>query len=205
MNPNGRKPEVKTWETRFRHSFYTNYLQDPDLHVLLFLSDSRISDIMREALRDYMVKHGHQAADPVFQRQVFLAASLHVSRGHRPVASEVLAELGDQILDGEQTPPARSQHPRENAAKAPSPLPAQVISAVVPNVAPQVEAPEPTPTLPAVQVKTPQVQRTVSPVVQPIKKAPIVLDFGGPDLEMDAPIAEPAKESQRDKWLARHK
>lgn len=51
----GGSRREKLWDTSFRHVFITNYLKDPDIHILMFISESEVNNIIREALRDYMV------------------------------------------------------------------------------------------------------------------------------------------------------
>jgi hypothetical protein len=198
MKKSGRKAEEKAWETKFRHSFYTNYLQDPDLHVLVFVAEDGLNDIIREALRDYMAKHKMAAADPEFQKKVFMAASMQVARGHTPVGSEVMAELGEQTIAGEAAIPARPAAVSRKVSTSRSSPPAQVIPSAAPPSRAQVQPVNPPAAPPAPAVDA------VEPPAAPTKKPPVVLDFGGPDLEVGTPEIEPAKPSQRDRWLARH-
>jgi hypothetical protein len=93
MATRGRKSEEKVWGTRFRHVFNTNYLVDPDLHILLFVTGGDINVVMRQALREYMDKHASKATDPEFQARIFMQASIKVAKGVCPTAKEVLGEL----------------------------------------------------------------------------------------------------------------
>lgn len=100
-----RKSLSKVWETSFRHNFNTTYLKDPDLHVLLYISGESFNEINREALRDYMKKHGSKASDPDFQAQVFITASIKMARGDKAFASDVLSKIennySEAYSDGE--------------------------------------------------------------------------------------------------------
>lgn len=206
MNPKGRKAEEKVWETKFRHNFNTNYLQDPDLHTLLFIHGSEINGIIREALRDYMAKHKSKAADPEFQSTVFMTASIQVARGHRPTGAEVLADLDGHLLG---IPPAAPSTPARRK-DARDPIPAQVMHQAIHSkvnlesrdVA-QAQSEVAVAAKPA--VSTPST--TVEPVTPVVPKPRVVLDFGSePEIGEDAEAGEASQRlSQRDKWLARHK
>lgn len=198
MKITGRKPVQKPWDTSYRHSFYTSFSEDPDLHVLMFISGNGMNAVIREALRDYMVKHASPATDRDFQRRVFLLASERTAAGRPPTGSEVLGELhqvGTTALPS--TPP-----PTRQAATAPPPLPpAQVHVQPPAAVMPQESHPSPLITV-APFLDAPQ--------NTPTQKRPVILDFG-PEPEMgteiahsEAHVAQP-KLSQRERWLARHK
>ena len=100
-----RKSAAKVWETSFRQTFTTTYLKDPDLHVLIYVSGENFNEIIREALRDYMTKHGSKAADPDFQAKVFITASIKMARGDQALASDVLSKIeskySEDYSDGE--------------------------------------------------------------------------------------------------------
>ena len=198
MTTHGRKPEEKLWDTSFRHVFNTNYLKDPDLHVLLFVGEAEVNNIIRQALRDYMLKHKIRAADPEFQAKVFMNASMQMARGVRPVGSEVLAEMGELPLKPvaysslRQTPVKKKQPP------SPVIIPAQVQPAAAAETPSQ-------PVQPAAATSAPDHQRN-SEEVPVAAKRPLDLDFGAPDPEFAeaAPIQAPAKPSARDRWLAQN-
>ncbi|MBY0234166.1 MAG: hypothetical protein K2W93_04225, partial [Burkholderiaceae bacterium] len=160
-----RPTEEKLWESKFRHNFFTNYLQDPDLHVLMFISESETSNIIREALRDWMTKHGCIAANPEFQAKVFIAASTKVAAGYRPVGSEIMEELGESRFARAAPPPAKAASPRKKTTRTQAPLSAQVLPAPVP---PQVEQGAPTYAPPPTTSKIVEVQPlpTEQPAVQ---------------------------------------
>lgn len=187
-------------ETKFRHNFSTNYLQDPDVHTLFYVHGSEINGIIRDALRDYMAKHKSKAADPDFQSAVFMAASLQVARGHRPTGSEVLADLGlrpQPILPSRQQRRAERKRPPSSFCQGGAPLipqPARDVQAVS-------EVAE------AVKPVTTMQPAANEPAAPANPRPPVVLDFGAePDMNGYAEPGEPSqKVSQRDKWLARHK
>ena len=103
----GRKAAPKTWDTGYRHSFYTSYGEAPDLHTLMFISGANMNAVIREALRDYMVKHNSPALDPEFRRKLYLIASEKTAAGHAPIASEVLVEMGLELPYLAHAEPAR--------------------------------------------------------------------------------------------------
>lgn len=203
MKSKGRKAEEKPWDTTYRHSFYTSYAQDPDLHVLMFVSGTAMNSILREALRDYMRKHASRAADPEFQRQVFMIACQKTADGHPPIGSEVLRDMHEpvpQALTLSQ-PAYKTPTPAPRVeALSPAPFSAQVISGFAESsfASPEQTAQRTQPDLPPGTLAVPT-QR----------KPPVTLDFG-PDPEIvsaieDTPSTPQPKVSQRDRWLARHK
>ena len=201
MNTKGRKAEEKVWETKFRHNFSTNYLQDPDVHTLFYVHGSEINGIIRDALRDYMAKHKSKAADPEFQSAVFMAASLQVARGHRPTGSEVLADLGV----ASPTNPAVTPTTPSRKKETPPPLSAKVVPPLIPQPARDVQAVSEV--AEAVKPVTTMQPAANEPAAPANPRPPVVLDFGAePDMNGYAEPGEPSqKVSQRDKWLARHK
>lgn len=197
MATQGRKSEEKAWDTGFRHVFSTNYLKDPDLHIFLFISEAEVNQIMRDALRDYMVKHPSKALDPEFQARVFMEASRQVSRGVRPVAREVMIELGEPV---DKSAKAKARVPAAHPKQSPAPVrPMDPPAVAAPSSVAQVAAEVPTPIAPApaAAAEMPQAEKAAKPRV--------VLDFG-PELTMEngQPTTEAAKPSQRDKWLRPH-
>lgn len=215
MNPKGRLPEEKLWETKLRHNFLTNYLQDPDIHVLLFISEAETNNIIREALRDWMVKTGSKALDPEFQAKVFLTASMEVARGVRPVGSDVLAAMGEptRAKPGQARPTKAA--PRTKPARAPSPeqaKPPAMANEIQPGsgheIGPAHDTPPPhpaeasAPAAPSLEVA----QAEPHPAVQPgTPKKPPVLDFGAePEIGDGQTDEAQSKPSQRSRWLARH-
>lgn len=203
MKSKGRKAEEKPWDTTYRHSFYTSYAQDPDLHVLMFVSGTAMNSILREALRDYMRKHSSRASDPEFQRNVFMLACQMTADGSPPIGSEVLLAMNEPGV----VPPPLSHNTNQTyvrparAVPAPTPL---TSAQVIPVLA---EAPlTPTPEIPQIRptAPLPHLSDTEKP-----RKPPVTLDFG-PDPEIDSETEvsatpSPPKVSQRDRWLARHK
>jgi hypothetical protein len=185
MNPNGRQADEKQWDTKFRHSFFTNYATDPDIHTLLFISGGNTNAMIREALRDWMVKHQSTATDSDFRRQLFVAASSHAAMGQRPVSSQLLREMG-------QEPAA---HAGAKSSQAGPSRQAKVDKPRGPHPAPPV----------AVQAHIATAHKTHER--PPLPKPEIMLDFGsGPEEGESAFVAESEpKPSQRDKWLARHR
>ena len=210
MNKEGRHSEEKVWETRFRHSFYANYMHDPDLHTLLFTSALDINEIIREALRDYIKQTGNKAADPEFQQKVFVGASKLMSQGHRPVGSEVMAQLGEKPTSARRSGKSAATPRRKTDSPAPSnSFSARLDSLDVPTQA----VPEMVPTPPPVAAYVPVTPTFAPPappapvmsVVPTVKKPAVVLDFGLEPVEGDSgEEAEEAKPTQRSKWLARH-
>ena len=203
MNPKGRPSEEKLWETRFRHSFFTNFMQDPDLHTLLFVCEQDINEIIREALRDYIKKTGNKASEPEFQQKVFVGASKLMSQGHRPVGSEVMAQLGEKPTSARRNGKSAATSRKKTDPPAPPnsfsarldslDVPTQAIPDTVPTPSPVVTHTPPLPPLPS------------APVAPPVKKPMVVMDFGPEPVEGDSgEEAEEAKPTQRSKWLARH-
>lgn len=144
MNTGGRPHEKKLWDTSFRQVFTTNFIKDPDLHILLFLSGEKINDVMRDALREYMVKHGNKAIERDFQTAVFMSASRLMSQGVRPVASDVLAEMSQK-------------HAGLSTAVAPHPHPGRADET-------EIDASLSAPVTPVVALATPDAAVQVTPV-----------------------------------------
>jgi hypothetical protein len=180
MATQGRKNETKAWETGFRHVLSTSYLKEPDLHMLLFISEGGLNEIIRDALRDYMVKHSSKALDPDYQATIFMEASRQMSRGVRPVISEVLAGLSGGAASVAQAP---TQQRKREPSPASTPVPIVTRS-----------------------VTESEIGETPGPVAQtqtPIAKAKVVLDFG-PELDLNEVETAEEKPSQRSKWLSKH-
>ena len=202
----GRKAAPKTWDTGYRHSFYTSYGEAPDLHTLMFISGANMNAVIREALRDYMVKHNSPALDPEFRRKLYLIASEMTAAGHAPIASEVLVEMGLELphqAHAEPSAKARTAAP----AKAPT-LPARVevlqqhATPATQPVAQPVEHPAPTPApAPAPVVKAPAPSQAITPRA-------IAIDFGPAEPEINMDAGETAngqpKLTAKQRWLARH-
>lgn len=199
----------------FRHVFNTSYLKDPDIHILMFISESEVNNIIREALRDYMVKHGSKAAEPEYQAKVFMTASMQMARGIRAVASDVLAEMGEAPVVRSAAAAPRQATARRKVAPSADTLSASVVPPASPAAA--------IPAAPVVAHAPVEAAVAQAPVIQPPAAAPapdlfelpapkaskpaVVLDFG-PEIEMSgtADGAEAGKKpSQRENWLARHK
>lgn len=209
----GRKAAPKTWNTCYRHSFYTSYGEAPDLHTLMFISGANMNAVIRDALRDYMVKHNSPALDPEFRRKLYLSASEQTAAGHVPIASEVLVEMGlepPHQAHAEPSAKARTAAP----AKAPT-LPARVgvlqqpVSPAAQPVAQHVEHPTPA-TIPApapAALSPAPVVHTPAPE-QPAKPRAIAIDFGPAEPEINMDAGETAngqpKLTTKQRWLARH-
>lgn len=213
----GRKAAPKTWDTGYRHSFYTSYGEAPDLHTLMFISGANMNAVIREALRDYMVKHNSPALDPEFRRKLYLIASEKTAAGHAPIASEVLVEMGLELPHQAHAEPSAKARTAA-AAKAPT-LPARVevlqqhATPATQPVAQPVEHPTPTPAqAPAVLAPAP------APAPAPVVEAPapsqaitpraIAIDFGPAEPEINMDAGETAngqpKLTAKQRWLARH-
>lgn len=168
MKP-GRKTEEKHWDLGFRHVFNTNYVTDPDLHILLFIAGQNVNDLMRNALREYIANHSISAADPVYQSRVFMQASLQLSQGSTPIARDVLAALNEpNVLDSifSEQKPRRSTVVRANT-------PPNLSKTGSPPAAP----------LPAPKLHEPTANTVASTPPQPAQSKPrLNLDLG-PDLE----------------------
>ena len=202
----GRKAAPKTWDTGYRNSFYTSYGEAPDLHTLMFISGANMNAVIREALRDYMVKHNSPALDPEFRRKLYLIASEKTAAGHAPIASEVLVEMGLELphqAHAEPSAKARTAAP----AKAPT-LPARVevlqqhATPATQPVAQPVEHPAPTPApAPAPVVEAPAPSQAITPRA-------IAIDFGPAEPEINMDAGETAngqpKLTEKQRWLARH-
>lgn len=204
----GRKAAPKTWDTGYRNSFYTSYGEAPDLHTLMFISGANMNAVIREALRDYMVKHNSPALDPEFRRKLYLIASEKTAAGHAPIASEVLVEMGLELphqAHAEPSAKARTAAP----AKAPT-LPARVevlqqhATPATQPVAQPVEHPAPTPApapAPAPVVEAPAPSQAITPRA-------IAIDFGPAEPEINMDAGETAngqpKLTAKQRWLARH-
>lgn len=207
MNPKGRNVEEKLWETKLRHNFLTNYLHDPDVHTFLFLCGGESNNVIREALRDYMTKHASQATEAEFQDKVFMAASMKVARGHRPVGSEILAEMN---LGPVQTA-HRAALPSAKAARILTPISASVLSEPVSSVMSALPSNTRHDGAVGIQAANEPVPSAAAPrsenSEQLVPKQKVVLDFG-PEIDMaseETTTNDATKPSQRDKWLARHK
>lgn len=210
MATHGRRAEEKLWDTSFRHVFNTNFLKDPDLHILLFISESEVNNIIREALRDYMVKHQSKAIAREYQARVFMTASLQVAAGARPKASDVLFEMGEE--SARAAGPPRQPPARRNVAPTPLPAPVAQPTAFAPASPAAVVSQAPTEVAVAAapvgqaHAGASDFSPTDRPAPAPLKPK-VVLDFGPePDvLEVALDVEAGPKVSQRDKWLARHK
>jgi len=200
----GRKAAPKTWDTGYRHSFYTSYGEAPDLHTLMFISGANMNAVIREALRDYMVKHNSPALDPEFRRKLYLIASEKTAAGHAPIASEVLVEMGLEL------PSQAHAEPSTKARTAAPTLPARVEVLQQPSapatqpVAQHPAYPSPTPTPAPAPTPSPVVH--AAPPAQPTK--PRAIDFGPAENEINMGQEETTnaqtKLTAKQRWLARH-
>lgn len=190
MSKHGRKTEEKIWGTSFRHVFNTNYLTDPDLHILLFISGNEVNNVMRQALREYMTKHHSKAADTEFQARVFMAASMQVAKGVRPAASEIVVDMAGAGSSVQEIWKGSTAKRADTSPLTPHPAPP-----LAPLAAQQVKPPMPT------QAAALEIKRSEKPKIE--------LDLG-PELEMEmesglAENDETPKASLKSKWLQNHK
>lgn len=177
MKSPGRPGEEKAWDMKLRHQLSINFVKEPDIHTLLFVSGPEINSILRTALRDFMDKHKHPASNHAFRQKVFLEASRTIANGGSPRYSQLLtANHADSINTLKTThdsePPNAELWTVEQSRTRPE--------------SPQPPCPMPAPT-------------------EKIRTA-IALDFGAPEPTLNTfASVEPPRPSQRDKWLARHK
>lgn len=191
MATRGRKTEAKSWDSRFRHIFNTSYLTDPDLHVLVFMASDDINIVIREALRDYMVKHNSKALNPEFQAKVFMLASLKTAKGMKPCAPDILAEL-DKIGDLSSVTNHHSPVQKQVALDFP-PSPPSPTVITQPNTVPQ------TPVVSVVPA-----QQYAQPIARQEKQR-IDLDFGPePEPELAMHSVSTNNTPLRNKWLQNH-
>jgi hypothetical protein len=174
----GRPNSEKIWSNKIRHVFSTDITKDPDLHVLLYILGDQASNVIRQGLHDYMVATNSKAMDPDFRERLFMAANQLLVRGENSGPKNVLFQISEGGV-----------------------------------VAPLLR-PEPTPTLIKHQVEIPQDGPVIrdhdqehlneKPDDRPRKPAPII-DFGPDTIDDTTNTSSAPKQSQRDKWLGRHK
>lgn len=177
MKSPGRPGEEKAWDMNLRHQLSVNFVKEPDIHTLLFVSGPEINSILRTALRDFMDKHKHPASNHAFRQKVFLEASRAIANGGSP---------------------RYSQLPTANHADSINTLKTTLYSEPPNSELLSVEQPPNRP-------ESPQPPYPMPPPTEKIRPA-IAMDFGAPEPTLNSFASDaPPKLSQRDKWLARHK
>lgn len=181
MKGPGRPREEKPWDTNLRHQLSSNFLKEPDIHTLLFVSGTDLNTILRTALRDFMAKYQHPASDPSFRQKVFLDVTSAMASGATPRWSQLRSVEHAQwsgTLEGSPTAvaPGMAQHVDEQ----------------------QLEASQ--------SLCTPPKRHATQMPAATTNRREIELDFGGPQATPETCAREevPPRPSQRDKWLARH-
>lgn len=204
-NKRGRRYQNKSWDLRLRHVFSVGYLEDADLHALMFISGDHFTSIMQRALREFASNHGLPTNDNDFQSKLYLAASKLISENReKPDQIDVLQSMGESSLIDKLGELAQVLSPSSDKAVA-QPKPAAVatkspLQPVQPKPAPIAAAkPQPIQGVPA---------QTTPSNVQPKPRLPLPeMDFG-PELDENEMAAgqevEVKKTPLKDRWLSRH-
>jgi len=91
----GRKPNPKTWDINLRHEFRSSYLQDTDIHTLMYLSGGNFTEVIQTALKEFVIKHKLPTNNHDFQSSIYLQVAKHVSENKaHPTVTEVLEAIG---------------------------------------------------------------------------------------------------------------
>lgn len=203
----GRKPVQKTWETKFSHIFRTDYANASDVHVLLFLSGDRASQLIEVALRAFAKANGIPVDDPELQESICLQSGSVIAKSKRsPSAMEVMQSIGKSAIlkklissidsggqavsnATDQTVPQRKPAPvSPPAVIEPKPIVAVAQALPITPLQPPLDSPSP------VETSRPN-------------KAPISIDMG-PELEIEIDIEaeKPTDQVQtlKNRWLTNH-
>jgi hypothetical protein len=177
MKGPGRPGEEKPWDTILRHHLSINFVKEPDIHTLLFVSGPEINSILRMALRDFMDKHQHPARNAAFRQKVFLEASSAIASGGSPRFNQLPSSGLDDAKRLHMEPFTSTRPKDETWSVASHPTPPEPPSPPFPAHAPA---------------------ELTKPVVN--------LDFGAPEPLLSTHNSdEIPRPNQREKWLARHK
>lgn len=106
MNNIGRKPEGKLWLTEYRHTLRAKFLNDPDIHLLIFAAGENTTDLLKAALREFIENHDLPFGSSDFQTGLFMQASkMFTETRQSPSPDKVFDGIGyenpvqDAILD----------------------------------------------------------------------------------------------------------
>lgn len=194
----GRPSQSKSWDLLLRHTFRANYLEDADIHALMFICGDHLTEIINKALKEFVINNNLPTNDPEFRSKLYLTAVTQINTNReKPDAHQVLEGMNELEILNKIRELAGSDirsTPKTKSRQAPSPS----ITAV--NAAQSVEVNQPQPQQPASLTA-----QSVTVELKPRKPLP-VMDFG-PELDedalMDVTVAEKAP-SLRDRWLQKH-
>jgi len=191
----GRKPNVKSWDMVLRHTFRSNYIEDADLHTLMFVCGDHLSEIIGEALKEFVSNNQLPTNDSKFQTDVYITAATLTSKNRqKPDATEVLSQMNrtDLISRIHQLANSNIVHTPPEKPPTTTHVPSQSIH------------------------PTPKSQHSfdASPSVTPVqKKQPLPLPTVdlGPEIDEDAMMMSESsqipvvpKTALKDKWLQQH-
>jgi hypothetical protein len=199
-NKRGRRYQNKPWDLRLRHVFSVSYMDEADLHALMFISGDHFTAIMQRALREFVSNHGLPTNDIEFQSKLYLTASKLISENReQPDQVDVLESMGESHIIEKIGDLAKSQL---------SSVPTSSIQPAKQPPTPKALQPTPPKADPIPSVHTAPAQPAQSAAVAKPRLPLPVMDLG-PEIsenEMGAsPGAEVKKPPLKDRWLARHK
>lgn len=189
----GRPAKPKSWELHLRHTFRASYIEDPELHALMFVCGSNFNAIVKRALMEFAVNNDLATQSHDFQSRLYVSASNLINTNREiPNSNEVLADINElHIL--ERIGDLAGQ-PFETAPKAQKPT----------SVRKKVDQPQRPPAAP---VQAPPSQKvTESTEAKPRLPLP-AMDFG-PEMDEEALMSgadsEFKKPPLKDRWLKKH-
>jgi hypothetical protein len=191
----GRPFKSKSWDLLLRHTFRAHFLEDSDIHALMFVCGDQFSAILKNSLRDYVEKYNLPTNSPEFQSKLLFAATKHINSNHTmPDAIDVLESINelalvDRINDLAVLPKKTTSCPRKQTTA---------------HKQSQIQRPQDIALTPATIDAT-----TVASTTDSKPRSPLLeMDFGQ---ELDDGIAGYAAEVEvkktplKDRWLERHK
>lgn len=194
----GRPSQSKSWDLLLRHTFRANYLEDADIHALMFICGDHLTEIINKALKEFVVNNNLPTNDPEFRSKLYLTAVTQINANReKPDAHQVLESMNElDILDKirELAGSDIKNTPKTKSRQAPL-APITAVNAGH-----------------SVQARPPQPQQPVPPAAQAViveskpRKPLPVMDFG-PELDEDALMGVAVTEkppSLRDRWLQKH-
>ena len=185
----GRPAKPKAWELLLRHTIRASYIEDPEMHALMFVCGSHFNAIVKRALMEFAENNNLATQSREFQSRLYVAASTLINANREiPNSNEVLSEINEQqILEriGELTgqPAGKSPNPKSPTS---------------------VRTKSNQPQMPA----APPIPQVITEVVEAKPRLPLpAMDFG-PEMDEEELISgadtEVKKPPLRERWLNKH-
>ena len=194
----GRPSQSKSWDLILRHSFRANYLEDADIHALMFICGDHLTEIINKALKEFVLNNNLPTNDQEFRSKLYLTAVTQINANReKPNAHQVLESMNElEILDKiRQLAGSNIQSTPRTKTRTP---PVATIAAVNVSQSAQVTPIQP-------QQSAPLAAKAVI-VESKSRLPPPVMDFG-PELDEDALMGVTVAEkppSLKDRWLQKH-